>query len=688
MDHTLKKQRIRQIREALFGLPYWLPPSSAFLYPFVDLILLLEDRQFIVWICEKEYDEDGRVIFSSDRLDKVSCVYDYISVPYKGSGKEDINIYYSPSSDTNSNDEKQERVLEAFKWNIHKTLFHGTDHDSGQDSLVWRYLRRSVNKLKRQAERQQLPINAKRGLAHVGADHDSVAEEATKDRVSEIRRIIDQATEVFSSSDVHRIDEAENVFAVLHLHNSVTTSTEGKSGYLSIPLQTRGRRAYCSKGSIETKYIPHLNSLHPSDNIQLISSNEILMDLLGSNDIQILKDIGIIASNSNNKGIAISIPVHISGFPWISLIRLLPPDREYVDFMRFYKDVVPRVASIIRSEVKELYADSICDIWQDVLRVHNFKSVNGRNALLREFHSNLDILNRFFPYESVKLSYDRDTDDGLVVGHVMNSDVSITVEGGSYYDKRLSYDSIGLNEISRRMGNILRKEKYKGDREFMKQVGRVRHTINDMNPMENIRPIRRTIRDLDMKIDRYDEFGQHMLKLKKDFNQLKKSLELYTTSVGVAIGNDVTPHGVESTLKEIVKYIVENITSVLNPEIDLIIDTKHDVAVDFDYAFMVIWNLVDNAVKSAKQSSGKTTIKIYKNTNVKLKIENSGDIGDGYAKYLMGNRSYPEHNTKKYGGLEVVRNYVDRLGWNIEDVSVVRDLGEDSTNITNIVVST
>jgi len=354
-------------------------------------------------------------------------------------------------------------------------------------------------------------------------------------------------------------------------------------------------------------------------------------------------------------------PIHIDGFPWIALIRLLQDSPEdWNDAFTFYREVVPRISTHLRSDLEELYVESVANAVrsevEDVLSESRIESINKKCRSL----------SAAFPYEQIVFSPGRKNEQSRRIDTFPGKPVWISSVVNPYFQKSLEYDPLDIDKVARQcravLQNIERQRLEEANRvheQFRKHVEQQAHTFFNRDPENFIF----TALDYSRNEANVPEMIHRCLE------DAQKAAITQNTALRLALRPENPPR-IISKLNSVIKLLRWLKDHTLSYESQTLIEIDEDDDVHLTRsligpAFTVIWNLWHNSVNHSETELLRVTGSQIRDGSTIITFSNEGEMPIEWAQYLRGDE-YPKED--RTSGLRIVRDTLPKLGWTIEQV--------------------
>jgi len=415
----------------LEGLPHWMPASVAMLYPFADALLLLAGRPATLSIWSTGSPEAP--VFTTGKASERLGHGLAVDIPKHTGTSPDfvcqLNFAASSSNSPLGECASEEEIRAAFQ-----DALRGSGTDTSKRFLEC--LHDAINEAKEHAKEHTTVLSASSYVTKPTQSERKRHSNIPGDLMHAVTQVVDQASAPFADSPVHKVKYGDlsvfNLFALTFTGSSNSKGQEHQARLLPT-LGFRSMRRH--RGTDDTALsFQYLNSQGPRDIITYAQGDSLksivgaLLSIDGDNEArEILNSFGIRS--------AFIAPIHIDGFPWIALIRFLRDSpQDWNDAFEFYREVVPRISTHLRSDLQELYVDTVTNAVrsevEDVLSESRIESINERCRSL----------SAFFPYEQIVFSPDRQNEQSQQVHTFPNKSVWISSVANPYFAKSIEYE--------------------------------------------------------------------------------------------------------------------------------------------------------------------------------------------------------------------------------------------------------
>lgn len=651
----------------LEGLPHWMPASVAMLYPFADALLLLAGRPATLSIWDID-DSNAPVFTTGDDYQPLGRGL-VVDIPNSQGASPafacQLDFAARPISDSPGDWISEEEVRATIQ-----SALRG-DPETNASKSFFQSLHGAIN----ETQKSPASLSASPRVARSTTDVKEPGRDRLEGLIPAVTQLVDQASAPFAESLVHTVDlkgrSIFNLFAVAYACSFGSQEYSFKAGLLP----TRGCQSMRSHFDPDhsTSFFQYINSLDPRDIVTYAQGDglkSIASALLNTHDQDKVDDL------LNSLGIrsAFVAPVHIDGFPWIALIRLLRDDpQDWNDAFKFYREVVPRISTHLRSDLEEFYVDTVADAVRsevdDVLSELRIESINERCRSL----------SAVFPFERIVFSPGRQNEHSQRIDTFPSESIWISSTANPYFQKSLEYDSLDIDKVARRCHVVLQnieqqklEEANRVHEQFKKHVEQQAHTFFNRDPGDFLFYV---LERCGNEISAPDVVHRYL----KD---AQKAAFTQNTALRLALKPQEPPRWLakRNSVTKLLRWLQDHSLSDESQTL-LQIDEAHDVHLAQAFiapAFTVLWNLWHNAVNHYKTERLRVTAHKNGEGATIITFSNEGEMPGEWVQYLQGGE-YPKED--RTSGLRIVRYTLPKLNWGIERVAIREGKTQISINV-------
>ncbi|MBF8296540.1 MAG: hypothetical protein HW389_3085 [Bacteroidetes bacterium] len=631
------------ISGAVLGLNYWVTRPDAFLFPFIDYVSLLcqRDITYSIW----RTGDRSKLVFSTcpSRVHKITSLnnskrLDGIPIP----ASKYVLSAHSHNGDRNTIDSEGLKEVQKL---LHQTV--ALDQEGGQSFLS--SLRSSIRYFEK-GSRLRSMANPNGELKRLNGDNRASILIAPMKQILEdaLATVRDSAQLRFTAK---RLQGAVNLLPFVFVCNEVPRVT-----HTAIPLPTGEQEKAMDEATARKSFsIDHLQRVFHTGLVHFKDAERPLRTKAQEESFESNKFYG-----------RFYVPLHVEGVPWIVLARISEGRDIWFDNYVVYRDVISRVASQVRQGAKKVYLEQVAMVLRRALL--SAENAQEEMALLKQkVNTGWRELTTVYPFAKVEIVGKSSLNSSRLT-LPSGQHVWVTTDVNPHYGSHVRYDLLSPDTIvgeCERVLSEMHKEKITIERQahqqFRLRIEGQEHTVFNRLPTAH----------LELALRREAELTGEA---RRRVTDALRSVDILDASLRVAFEQEKelkSRLGV-STVLELISWLQERVlSSEPKPVITVdknIVDVSLNDGRSIADAFTLLWNLWHNAGKmTSPDQTGELRIDVsWSPKGMRVKLTNPHSIEQEWINYMLHDGPYPL--PKKTSGLKIVKENLIQLDWSIEAI--------------------